>query len=1561
MRTTITLLLLGLLLSTGPLQAQTTELFDYENGATLEGASGGDGWSAPWAVRKGNELGTVAQENIEAAGSGIASRSGHLYVQHTAGASGIRAARLLEEAVTDDGGTYYLSWFQHNDYADASNGSVGQVILINDVAYAAGGPGGQLVRMGKLFGTTQFGIDGVRVVGNAATNNVAGTNTREGMFVVVVIEMSGDEAAERLYFFINPEANAEELDTDRADLMVMATMNEGFDALGFKVEGPDALDTRIDDLRFSDELSEVLPDDPEIVTGSNRDNFNDYQAGATLNGLDSGLGWDGAWTTVSGDDPIITEGGLTNLATLQATSGNYVAAEYSGEEGDSRYFRKLDAPVADDGRTYYFSYTSVSTYTDMAAQADFFMFIDSETLAPTGPGGQVFQIGKPLNSPFIGAGFGATNNFALSDAPATEVNFVVVKVITNGTEEPDTVRLYINPPASGGEPEEADVEKIAGRLNAGFDAIGFKVTGTAAGNALSWDDVRAGLSYDFVVPQDFTAVEPAFAALVGETFNSYTIDDTLGGLAGGFGWAGPWMAAPSSDSSIIVAGGLSNDTLQASTSGDHLRLIATGSTERSIRIFETPLDTTDNSEFWFSTHMATSGDPAGTVGNFILLDTTASDDAAQQQRVIIGKQFGNQNIFAVGPNGGPTPTGQQFAGNGSAAFIVGHMVRNEGAWELDLYVNPDPTADSLAEADAQIINKRYAAGNFNGVAVRIDGAGTGLLLDIDDVYIGEAYTDVVPDDLTNITPAPPGAAEPFSYAVGDDLIGQDGGEGWAGPWTLLSESGGGTIVEEGITSMPLLQATAGSSVRFSEYLRAVRPLEGTYGDNGREFWLGWWADVDAGGNNVAHLVLADTATYRAGGPGGQLAQIGKLFGQSTIGVVSAAGGNAAGSDAEEGHFMVVRIVTDGTVANDQVYVWIDPALGAVPSIDTADIIAGANLATWNAIGFKFEGDPDQETTVAYDNILLGFSFADVVPGDLEDVDPPNLARPAVETFDYAAGQDLNGADGGTGWAGPWEALAGSVTVGEGNVESPRTCADSTNSARLSQMGLATPTRYRRSFVNPFGTDDNSATFYASFTLNGISKDIGNSALVSFVSGENNVLSIGGTPGLSSLAVIRNDDLAPRTSNREVVQGTKWFVVRMDINVLTGLATAYVFIDPAADAIPNDANALFTLENVSIVDGITGIQIEGSGAQSVELAVDDIRVGFSYRDISCQFGSDDPNLLAYEPFNYDPNTSLVGAGGENAFWDGPWTLGAANAENTAVVLDGSLEIDALDEEANRVALSLNADGEQLRIDRRLAFPIESDGSTYWFSFLMNTTDGETANNVGNVVLRNSGISNRDGQRLLFGRLFGDRTLGSAVPGGATRKTAIIDEGLHWLVARIQTSSTADLDTVTFWIDPPATTTAPDTFSSGYQQYFLTPALLEGADVVRMRVEGANGNEAPYTTEFDEIAIATQWSSIVDVVNAIHHQPADPFGVTAYPNPFATALTLEYALPQSGPVTVDLLTVNGQVIQRLQEGRQGAGPQRLTIDAGDRAQLPNGFYFVRIEQLGSSTTRKVVLLR
>ena len=1546
-----TLLVLACLLSTG-LRAQSAEEFDYDAGSTLMGLDGGVGWLDAWQTLKGNDQSATADGNITVAGYG-SSGTNHLAITHNAGDAGIRAFRLLASPVTDDApGTYYMSWWQDADFDPANpGGSVAQAIITRSVAFGSGGPGGQLVRMGKIFGSEEFGVDGANGLG---AQRIAGTNTNEAFFAVAKITMSGNGDVDTVRIFLNPDQAATELVDADADMTRTPNLNNGFDAFGFKVEGGSTLSSAFDRFRFSTELGQALGrDDIGEAFSLNVDQFNDYDAGEELNDQDGGLGWGGDWVRVSGDPSVVLEGGVDNFTTLLGTSGNRVRSQWTNTMGDTRFYRLLNAPVQDNGDDYYFSYNSVSEYQNRGGSANFFMFIDSDTYQASGPGGQLAQIGKPQNTPFIGTGVGGTNNFELTGASAEDAHLVVIKLSTSGNADVDTVRIYIDPVPGDPEPAVADATKLfSGRLDNGFDAIGFKVTG-AAGAAMEFDDVMAGTSYASVFPDDFEVLEPLSNALAVETFNSYAGGTDLEGLNDGQGWSGPWEALGTLDSTTIRGQGLLNDDLLAATTGSSSRTISTGVTEQAIRYFSSPLDTTDNASFWFSTHLAASGNVAGSVGNIILIDSTFGAD---QNRVIVGKQFGNRNLFVTGVGAGNTQTGEQLP-DGNAQFVVGHMVRENGQWLLDVWVNPDPAGTEPAEADANVMNKVYNAGNFDGVSIRTAGTGVGLQWDVDDIYIGAEWGDVIPVELNTISAAPPGATESFEYAVDGSVVGGDGGTGWTGPWQLVALDDASNVEDNGVASVPLLQQTGAPGARMNAYHRLMRGLEGTYGDVGRDFWLGWWMDVDMAGSNVVQFALVDTTVF-ATGTGGEVVQIGNKFNGGTLGIVP--GGNIAGATSEDGHFFVAHVITNGSADNDEVIVWLDPDLDAIPSADTADVRTTTDLTNWNGIGLKFEGNDGQPTTVLFDEIRVAGTYDEVIPTNLMDIAPPDAPQPAYEPFDYAAGQMLNGAEGGEGWAGPWETVAGTTLIASGSLMSDRSCEEF-NQASIDQMGAGTPTQVRRDFFNPFGTTAASATFYSSFQMNIDAKDIGNQGLFRFIDANGDpVLSVGGVAGVEALAAFPGAE-NPSTTNAINAAGTKWFVVRMDVDVMAGTADARIWVDPQPDAIPGDNSATFTFENVDVQNGIAGVDVLGSGAQSVSLLFDDIRAGFSFRDVACNFGSDDPNLLAYEPFNYDVGQPLHEAGGINAFWDGPWTQEFANDNNTAVMIDGSVMYDGIDVIGNQVQMDFNTPLEQLNYSRPLAQTVESDGSTYYLTFFQNTVTPDATDNIGNITLTTSEIDNRQGRLLAVGRAFGQGTLGTViVQNNNVRRTDVADEGLNWIVLQIKTTGDdAPVDTVTMWINPPVGP-EPDTFSTGFVQQFNSPSFKQGFDGVQVRAEGSGANQAPYVTGFDEIRIASSWGS-ARVTNTIEVAPNDPFQLTAFPNPATTNITIAYDLERAGKVNVELFNLNGQRVMTLYNGERPAGEQQLTLNIGRGSRMPNGIYLMRVTQNGKSTTRKLMIQR
>jgi len=80
--------------------------------------------------------------------------------------------------------------------------------------------------------------------------------------------------------------------------------------------------------------------------------------------------------------------------------------------------------------------------------------------------------------------------------------------------------------------------------------------------------------------------------------------------------------------------------------------------------------------------------------------------------------------------------------------------------------------------------------------------------------------------------------------------------------------------------------------------------------------------------------------------------------------------------------------------------------------------------------------------------------------------------------------------------------------------------------------------------------------------------------------------------------------------------------------------------------------------------------------------------------------------------------------------------------------------------------------------------------------------------------------------------------------------------------------------------------------------------------------------------------------------------------AYPNPFNSTTTIEYALPYASQVSLNIYNLSGQRIETLFNSRLQAGFHRSTLNAGD---LPSGLYFVKLEGEGQLFTRKIMLIR
>jgi len=79
---------------------------------------------------------------------------------------------------------------------------------------------------------------------------------------------------------------------------------------------------------------------------------------------------------------------------------------------------------------------------------------------------------------------------------------------------------------------------------------------------------------------------------------------------------------------------------------------------------------------------------------------------------------------------------------------------------------------------------------------------------------------------------------------------------------------------------------------------------------------------------------------------------------------------------------------------------------------------------------------------------------------------------------------------------------------------------------------------------------------------------------------------------------------------------------------------------------------------------------------------------------------------------------------------------------------------------------------------------------------------------------------------------------------------------------------------------------------------------------------------------------------------------------YPNPFNAQTTIEYYLPQTGPVTIDIFDIMGRKVETLYNGVKQAGRHAVVWDAGE---MSSGVYFYRIRAENDTETRKCLLMK
>jgi hypothetical protein len=84
---------------------------------------------------------------------------------------------------------------------------------------------------------------------------------------------------------------------------------------------------------------------------------------------------------------------------------------------------------------------------------------------------------------------------------------------------------------------------------------------------------------------------------------------------------------------------------------------------------------------------------------------------------------------------------------------------------------------------------------------------------------------------------------------------------------------------------------------------------------------------------------------------------------------------------------------------------------------------------------------------------------------------------------------------------------------------------------------------------------------------------------------------------------------------------------------------------------------------------------------------------------------------------------------------------------------------------------------------------------------------------------------------------------------------------------------------------------------------------------------------------------------------------------YPNPFNPETTIEYELPQAGPVRLEVYNILGQKIKTLIDQNQVAGVHRVVWNGKNELSeaVASGIYLYRIQSQDFEATKRMLLIR
>ncbi len=247
------------------------------------------------------------------------------------------------------------------------------------------------------------------------------------------------------------------------------------------------------------------------------------------------------------------------------------------------------------------------------------------------------------------------------------------------------------------------------------------------------------------------------------------------------------------------------------------------------------------------------------------------------------------------------------------------------------------------------------------------------------------------------------AVESFDYDIGDDVFSEEGGEGWAGPWTQFWEGdpAGFTVdvaglLPDGVDIAPIGNRLRGEVLSATGF-RIRRELETPLTDDGSEIWISFLIESEnAIGDSWQGVSLWGSAEDGSS----ELSLFGKNWGPTNYGAVVGGQGVDSETLVEDNMqvWLVVKIEFSGDDANETVYMWVNPDPGTEPATEDADVVNANGSITQEVTHIACHFGNTQGIVLYFDELMLAYTYDEVVPK--EDVGINNVNISARNSICY---------------------------------------------------------------------------------------------------------------------------------------------------------------------------------------------------------------------------------------------------------------------------------------------------------------------------------------------------------------------------------------------------------------------------------------------------------------------------------------------------------------------------------------------------------------------------------